>query len=248
MLCPKCSRPLGENTAECPYCGIVISKYVAAHSSAGKTSPHSGDPTGNPAGRQTEKRRVSSSLTFAFKYIVYPLLAMAFPGYIVSIFFFKNIHYADISLTRSNITIPAWFSAEFFKWILLVLWVSGIVWSYLVKGLPAIKRVSLDDGSIYISNYLKEIRVPLRSIADVSDTFWGRWLRRGRYIAVTFMHDTAFGEKIVFLPQSMFFSSVSIGDNPNINPFISHPIVDALKDAVQRAKGLEAPSKRGTSY
>src|SRR5215813_7967384 len=56
------------------------------------------------------------------------------------------------------------------KWIFLLLWVVGIV--FIGWDCIRLKEVSVDDSFLYVSNYLKEVSIPLSEIYDVTENFW----------------------------------------------------------------------------
>jgi len=84
-----------------------------------------------------------------------------------------------------------------------------------------LKRVTLTDDALRISNYRRQIVVPLRDVASVAPTRLGL-----RAIAVRFTCETEFGAEIRFLPSRVFSDGL----------FWSSPIMDRLRDAVAAAK------------
>ena len=83
------------------------------------------------------------------------------------------------------------------KPLLLFCVVVGIaIFLVVLQGLP-LKRVRMDDESLYISNYLREIRMPLSGMAHVSELLG--W-RQGNRVTITFRNDTPFGRTITFMP------------------------------------------------
>ena len=77
------------------------------------------------------------------------------------------------------------------------------------------KKVSVDDEFLYVSNYRKEIKVPLSNIADVTEI---KWIRT-RPITIHLQNDSEFGRKIVFTPKMNGF-----------RVFADNPIVAELKE------------------
>jgi hypothetical protein len=55
----------------------------------------------------------------------------------------------------------------------------------------------MDAEALIISNYFREIRVPLSDMEKVSED---RGLRQVNRVTITFRHDTSFGRRIVFMP------------------------------------------------
>ena len=85
----------------------------------------------------------------------------------------------------------------------------------------ALKRVEMDSRNLYISNFRKQIVVPLAEVAVVSEN---RWLHF-HPVTIRFVRPTDFGSKISFAPDmsNTWFT------------FLSHPVVDDLRTAVARA-------------
>ncbi|CAN5384329.1 hypothetical protein BH10ACI1_BH10ACI1_15520 [soil metagenome] len=89
-----------------------------------------------------------------------------------------------------------------------------VVLPIIILILSRFKAVSVDDKFLYVSNYLKEIAVPLSDIRDVTES-----RLRGHPVTIHLKTRLEFGEKITFLPK--------------IRPFTfskSHPIVAELKE------------------
>ena len=90
-------------------------------------------------------------------------------------------------------------------------------------GALKIKRVSLDDQFLYVSNGGREIRIPLSHVADVN-AFGSPY----KTIIVTLRKPSKFGRKIVFVPQDRTARDTSTG---------VHPTVLELKEAIDAAGG-----------
>ena len=86
-----------------------------------------------------------------------------------------------------------------------------------------LKRVSVDEERLYVSNYRKEIEVVLRDIVEIHEN---RWLNI-HPVTIRFSRATDFGTSIVFMPKRRWFSVMS-----------SHPVVTELEQARQRALGM----------
>ena len=103
-------------------------------------------------------------------------------------------------------------------WLFLAAWTAGALsfWWWCVP----LKRVRVGDGALYVSNFRKEIVVPLTFIESVTEN---RWINV-HPVTVHFRGDTEFGRKISFMPKSrvMFFWS-------------SHPVVGELRRMVAAA-------------
>lgn len=97
------------------------------------------------------------------------------------------------------------------KWLFLFSWIVGTAFSLACVGL---KRVRVDSKSLYVSNYLREITVPLSMIEDVTEDRW--W--NIHPVTIHFRSATEFGQKITFMPKYRVFGLWS-----------SHPVVAELK-------------------
>jgi hypothetical protein len=76
-----------------------------------------------------------------------------------------------------------------------------------------LKYVTVDDDYLYVSNFLKEIAIPLWDIDDVTENAW----LKTHPVTVHLKHPSEFGDKIVFMPKIQFWG------------FASHPVVKELK-------------------
>lgn len=83
-----------------------------------------------------------------------------------------------------------------------------------------LKKVRLDDRNLYVSNYLKEITVPISEIGEVSEFI----LYEPRRVTIHLRNPTEFGQKIVFLAKYRYFAFLS-----------PHPIVDELTQMAYRS-------------
>ena len=75
--------------------------------------------------------------------------------------------------------------------------------------------MSVADGFLYVSNYMKEITVPLTEIYDVTENIWINI----HPVTIHLKSPSEFGDKIRFMPKTRFFAW-----------FSSHPIVNELKE------------------
>ena len=115
------------------------------------------------------------------------------------------------------------------KWTFLFAWLAGtafIYWSCI-----RLKAVSLDGSHLYVSNYLKEISIPLTEVSDVTENVW----LNIHPVTIHLRSPSEFGDKIVFMPKVRFFAF-----------FSSHPVVGNLKQAV-RARGATAKAALNAS-
>lgn len=106
------------------------------------------------------------------------------------------------------------------KWPFLFFWIIGAVLIYWEC--VRLKEVSVDEEYLYVSNYLKEIAIPLSEILDVTEN---RWVNL-HPVTIHLKSSSEFGDKIVFMPTTRFFSF-----------FSSHPIVSELKNLARSRQG-----------
>ena len=102
-----------------------------------------------------------------------------------------------------------------FKLLFLTLWIGGSIFSYLTCA--ALKQVSIDERFLYVSNYIKEISIPLDEIVEVTEN---RWLNI-HPVTAHLKRSTVFGNKITFMPTMRFFN------------WSSHPVVNELKSIAE---------------
>jgi hypothetical protein len=86
-----------------------------------------------------------------------------------------------------------------------------------------LKRVEIDEQWLYVSNFLREIRIPLVDIEEVTEN---RWVSM-RPITVEFRRETEFGSSIIFMPTPRWWRF-----------WQAHPVVGELEAASRRARGL----------
>ena len=106
------------------------------------------------------------------------------------------------------------------KWIFFAAWTLGS--GFIYWGCVRLKRVRMDETSLYISNYLREVQVPLRQVMAVTEN-------RGLNIhpvTITFRSATEFGDRVVFMPKVRWFGL-----------WTSHPVVAEIQEAVHRSMG-----------
>jgi hypothetical protein len=78
-----------------------------------------------------------------------------------------------------------------------------------------LKRVRLDGRQLFVSNYVREIRIPFSAITDVKQN---RWLN-SRPITIYFRDATELGDRATFIPKWRF----------RILFWRMDPVVDELK-------------------
>jgi hypothetical protein len=105
-----------------------------------------------------------------------------------------------------------------FPWqVFPVFWLLGTLSWYWFGG--RLKKVTIEQDGLLISNYRREVLVPWQGVAQVSG---GRWFNT-RQVRITFDHDIGFGTSIVFMPKTRF-----------LWPGQEHPIAGELRDLVRR--------------
>lgn len=77
-----------------------------------------------------------------------------------------------------------------------------------------LKKVGLDKEFLYVSDYLKEIKIPLEDIYDMTENRWIKF----HPVTIYLQKPSEFGTKIVFAPTFRMFIF-----------FTSHPIVEELR-------------------
>jgi hypothetical protein len=116
-------------------------------------------------------RTMSSVWTFCYKFIVPALWAVA-------------IGVASVSTFASERTVVA----------LAIVWaVAGVA---LLRVCVPLKRVSLEDDALLVSNFRTEWRIPYALIAEVTQN---RWIKL-RPITIRLTRDVGCGETVVFMP------------------------------------------------
>jgi hypothetical protein len=163
-------------------------------------------------GSNTNARRtISSSQTFFMKFIFPAIWVLIFGAGTFSTF---------LSSARSNDPF-----IDSLNWIFLAAFLFGS--SFIYWACIRLKRVRMDSEALYISNYREEIRVALRDISAVSEN---RWVNI-HPITVEFCSDSAFGNRINFMPESRWWG------------WRSHPIVAELCEAARHAGSLAITSQ-----
>src|SRR5581483_1544414 len=101
------------------------------------------------------------------------------------------------------------------KWLFLTVWIAGgsfILW--LCSGL---KKVTLRGDSLIVSNYLKEISIPLTMVEHVSEN---RWINI-HPVTIRLRAPTEFGSEVTFMPKARLIG------------WTSHPVVAELRKAAK---------------
>ena len=105
------------------------------------------------------------------------------------------------------------------KLLFLFAWIAGAIFVYW--SCVRLKAVSVDEHYLYVSNYLKEIVIPLSEIEDVTEN---KWINI-HPVTVHLKSGSEFGQRIMFMPTVRFFG------------FGSHPVVNELKELARVQAG-----------
>ncbi len=157
-------------------------------------------------------RVLSSAQTFQVKYLG-PLLLLALTLFLIGMLelglfpdLYRQMFHGGLS--------PAFIDAFWGGWILLIL--GSCWWSYRLKW------VAVDGDSIYISDYVREVKLPLASIIEVREN---RWLK-SHLVSIQLGAETPWGSTIRFMPKIRLLT-------PN---WVSHPVVEELRDMAYWAR------------
>jgi len=137
------------------------------------------------------RRKLSSLQTFIAKIL--------FPGLWTSLFGIMVVR-----MFLSSVGRPV-------NWTFLIFWIAGS--AFIWWGSARFKVVSVDKNFLYVSNYLKEIAIPLSDIYDVTENVW----LNNHPVTIHLKSPSEFGDKIIFMPKVRF------------SLFSSHPVVKELK-------------------
>jgi hypothetical protein len=129
------------------------------------------------------RRRVSSSLTGFYKFILPAIWAFAGGGTAVAL----------LQEVISGSGLPK--GSDSFLVLFFGFWLIGLMILYF--GCAHLKQVSIGDGVLYISNFVKEIRVPFVAIQEVTESR----LDNMHPVTIRFRVATPFGRKVVFIPH-----------------------------------------------
>jgi len=152
------------------------------------------------------RRSLSSRTTFAYKYVF-------------SILWSTGFGFGTLNLWLNGIKKGAGPAPEFMRWQFLIGWLMGT--AFLMWFSRRIKRVEVDDGFLYISNYFSEVVVPLTEIDRISESYW--WMKP-KTVTIHFRSETMAGPRAVFLPKYSAYWG-------------SHPVVAELAAVRDRAIG-----------
>jgi len=152
-------------------------------------------------------RDLSSSMTFAYKFVFLITWIGMFAFGMVILFLKPDSSWRDYRGPGDP---------HQMKWLFLFATLAGT--AFLWWGCIRLKRVRMDDRALYVSNYFKEIAVPLNDVASVTEN---RWINI-HPVTIVFHAETDFGHKVVFMPGFRLLN------------FLSHPVVKEIREAVDR--------------
>lgn len=106
------------------------------------------------------------------------------------------------------------------KWIFLAGWTFAT--ALISRQVFPLKRVRLAPGTLLVSNYRREISIPLSDIESVTQSFW----QKHRPVTITLRQPSEFGDRIMFVP-TILWSWRAWTWKP-------HPVVDELRALARR--------------
>lgn len=109
------------------------------------------------------------------------------------------------------------------KWVCLfgLLFFTVASWRYM-----RLRVIRVDGHNLYISNYTKEIKIPLSEIINVTESGWSR----GYWVSIYLKSPSDFGDKIEFIPIPRFLF------------FEQHPVVRELKSLAAKTSVAVEPT------
>jgi hypothetical protein len=146
-----------------------------------------------------DERTLSSAQTFWMKF-VFPTIWISMFGLATLALFLGALRGPDNSPPPEDM-----------KWGFLAAWVGGTAFIYWASA--RLKKVRIADSALYVSNYLKEVRIPLDAVADVTEN---RWINI-HPVTIHLRTTTDFGDRITFMPKIRIFG------------WRSHPVVAELR-------------------
>jgi len=162
-----------------------------------------------------EVKTISSSQTFLMK-VIFPVLWITFFGFGTVSAWRGTMH------AKSGGPVP-----PEMKWVFLGAWIVGT--TFILQSVTGLKRVAVDSKNLYVSNYRRDIVIPLTMVSDVTEN---RWINI-HPVTIHLRNDSEFGQKISFMPTSRFFGGWS-----------SHPVVAELQQLASVARAASRSSIR----
>jgi hypothetical protein len=151
------------------------------------------------------RKTISSPFTFFFK-VVTPSLWIAI-GLCVALATLLNANTKNVFATM----------------LLIVIW-TGVSTLIDYRHNFPLKRARLSDDSLYVSNYVREVKISLTNIDDVKASAypWMGWWRWPPYrVIITLKQSTEFGKRIMIIPG-----------------FYYKDVVDEIRDAIKTQRSV----------
>lgn len=155
---------------------------------------------------QAEPRTLSSPATFVLKFVLPIAFGTSFGTGTLLLYLQPTSWQAPLSPQDKLMILGAGALGLAFIW-----WFGG-----------SLKRVRMDDTALYVSNYSKEIAVPLTEVTDVTQS-WGASVNP---VTIAFRSATEFGTSVEFIPELRWGSLLG-----------SPPVTKEIQAAVARAGG-----------
>jgi hypothetical protein len=137
----------------------------------------------NKKGEPTPEIDLSSAWTFSAKF-VFPVLWISGFGSGTVLLWVGDLH-------DKNHVLP---SAEL-KFVFVGAWIVGS--TFILWANASLKRVGINGQNLFVSNYFREILIPLNTVTDVKQN---RWLN-SRPITIHLGDATEFGDRLTFIPK-----------------------------------------------
>jgi hypothetical protein len=150
----------------------------------------------------TSPRTISSDATFLYK-VIFPV------GWIGGFTAASVALFAD----ANGRVAPS------MKWQFLAITLIGGAFFYWTCA--RLKRVTMSEDTLTISNYRMSVVVPLADLEEVTEN---RWINI-HPVTLHFRRETDFGTRVVFMPKSRMFAF-----------FTGHPVVKELRQAADRCR------------
>jgi hypothetical protein len=151
---------------------------------------------------KVEEKFLSSAQTFVLKYVFPPLWIGGFGAGTLALWL-GAMH------SRNGMPLP-----PVMKWAFLVGWCAGT--TFIVWFCRQLKRVRLMGGVLYVSNYWREVAIPLGMVDRVSEI---RWINV-HPVSLHLRRSSEFGDSIMFIPKTRFFG------------FSAHPVVAEIEQLI----------------
>jgi hypothetical protein len=150
-------------------------------------------------------RTLSSKFTFPMKFV--------FPVFWISAFGIGTAMMWSGPAVR-HVGVPT----DALQWVFLAIWLLGT--AFVLWTCVPLKYVRVDDTSIHVSNYIREARISLESIDEVTEN---RWINI-HPVTIRFRYTTDFGDRIKFMPKTRMLGF-----------WTSHPVVAELRQLAKNA-------------